>query len=138
MIRLAMLLIAGLITISAAPPDLLAQRRAPQDMGAQVDSIMGVYAERLQLTSEQEGEIRGILEGQGARAREMMESARGQGREAMMDVREKMGQLQNETSEQVEAVLTEDQIPEYREIQAELQEQRRSRMRQRRQERPEG
>ena len=138
MIRLSMLLIAGLITISAAPPDLLAQRRGPQDMGAQVDSIMGVYAERLQLTSEQEGEIRGILEGQGARAREMMESARGQGREAMMEVREKMGQLQNETSEQVEAVLTEDQIPQYREIQAELQEQRRSRMRQRRPERPEG
>ncbi len=62
----------------------------------------------------------------------MFESARGEGREAMMELRPRMEELRKKTSEQVEALLTEDQIPEYRKIQAEIQEQRQSRMRQRR------
>ncbi len=62
----------------------------------------------------------------------MFETARGEGREAMMELRPRMEELGEETREQVEALLTEDQIPEYRKIQAEIQKQRQSRMRQRR------
>ncbi|MBT8478304.1 MAG: hypothetical protein KJO06_05255 [Gemmatimonadetes bacterium] len=61
----------------------------------------------------------------------MFEAVRGQGREAMREMRPKMEQLQTETSEQIEGVLEEDQLPEYREIQGQIREQRRSRQGQR-------
>jgi len=46
-------------------------------------------------------------------------------------MRPKLQELQEDTNAQVEALLTEDQIPEYHKIQAEIQEMRRS-MRQQR------
>jgi Spy/CpxP family protein refolding chaperone len=87
---------------------------------------MDSYAERLKLTDEQEASIRVILETQAEKGREMFEAARAQSREAMDEIRPKMAQLQAETSRQIEALLTENQIPEYHKIQAELQERRRS------------
>jgi hypothetical protein len=61
----------------------------------------------------------------------MIGAARAQGREAMEEMRPKLQELQTDTNKQVEALLTEDQIPEYHKIQAEIQEMRRS-MRQQR------
>ena len=92
---------------------------------------MDFYVSRLNLTSEQETSLRSILETQSETAQEMISVARAEGREAMGAMRPKLQELQEDTNAQVEALLTEDQIPEYHKIQAEIQEMRRS-MRQQR------
>jgi hypothetical protein len=116
----------------AVPSTASAQQQMRRDLGAATDSLIATYQARLNLTDEQTEGIRTILLSQGEKGQAMFETARGEGREAMMELRPRMEELGEETSEQVEALLTEDQIPEYRKIQAEIQEQRQSRMRQRR------
>ncbi len=126
----AILVMVGMLTLAAWPTDLVAQQRGAGPMAAPTDSLIDAYSSRLNLTDEQSMNLKEILEAQSKKAQEMFEAVSGQGREAMMEMRPKMEQLGKETSEQVEALLTEDQIPEYRKIQAENQERRRS-MRQR-------
>ena len=129
--RRTILMLAGLLTLSAWPTDLVAQRRGPGGMATPTDSVMASYASRLNLTDEQADGLRVLLEARAKKGREMFEAVRGQGREAMEDMRPKMMELQADTNEQIEHILTEDQIPEYRKIQAEIREQRQSRQRQR-------
>jgi hypothetical protein len=62
-------------------------------------------------------------------ARKMVEDARAGGSEAMQSLRSEMSRLREEASREVEGVLTEDQIPEYRKIQSEIQERMQNRMR---------
>jgi hypothetical protein len=126
-----MLMLVGLLALVLWPTDLVAQRRGPGGMAAPTDSVIDSYKSRLNLTDEQTTAIRQILEVQRQKGQEMFEAVRGQGREAMMEMRPKMEQLQTETNEQIEGRLEEDQIPEYRKIQAEIREQRQSRQRQR-------
>ena len=125
-----MLMFACVLSLAAWPSDLLAQGRPPGGMAAPTDSLLASYATRLNLTDEQAADMREVLETQAAKGRQMFDAARAQGREAMGEMRPKMMELQADTNEQIEAMLTEDQIPEYRKIQAEIQERRRS-MRQR-------
>jgi hypothetical protein len=122
--------VVGLL-LFLAPADAFAQRMMQGDPVAISDSLVARYDVRLNLTVEQASGVHEILTSQGTKGQELLAAARGQGREAMREMRPKMDQLQAETSEQIEALLTEDQIPEYREIQAEIQEQRQARMRQR-------
>ena len=126
-----MLMLVGLLALTLWPADLVAQRRGPGGMAAPTDSVIEGYKSRLNLTDEQTTAIRQILEVQRQKGQEMFEAVRGQGREAMLEMRPKMEQLRTETNEQIEGVLEEDQIPEYRKIQAEIREQRQSRQRQR-------
>ncbi|NNK49110.1 MAG: hypothetical protein HKP01_09590 [Gemmatimonadetes bacterium] len=126
-----MLMLVGLLALALWPTDLVAQRRAPSGPAASTDSIIDSYKSRLNLNDEQATAIRQILEAQRQKGQEMFEAVRGQGREAMREMRPKMEQLQTETSEQIEGVLEEDQLPEYREIQGQIREQRRSRQGQR-------
>jgi len=126
-----MLMLVGLLALTLWPTDLVAQRRGPGGMAAPTDSVIEGYKSRLNLTDEQTTAIRQILEAQRQKGQEMFEAVRGQGREAMLEMRPKMEQLRTETNEQIEGVLEEDQIPEYRKIQAEIREQRQSRQRQR-------
>jgi len=126
-----MLVLLGLLALALWPTDLVAQRRAPAGMAVPTDSVIDSYKARLNLNDEQATAIRQILEVQSQTGQEMFEAVRGQGREAMMEMRPKMEQLQTETNEQIEGVLEEDQIPEYRKIQAEIREQRQSRQRRR-------
>ncbi len=127
--RYVLAVLATLLILAAWPTDLKAQGRGPGPVVT--DSLIDSYVSRLDLTSEQEASLRGILETQSERAREMIGAARAQGREAMEEMRPKLQELQTDTNKQVEALLTEDQIPEYHKIQAEIQEMRRS-MRQQR------
>jgi hypothetical protein len=129
--RRAILVMVGMLTLAAWPTDLVAQQRGAGPMAAPTDSLVDAYNSRLNLTAEQSTDLKAILEAQYEKAQEMFEAVSGQGREAMMEMRPKMEQLQKETSERVEELLTEDQIPEYRKIQEEIREQRRTRMRQR-------
>lgn len=127
--RYMIALIATLLILAAWPTDLRAQGRNPGPV--LTDSLIDSYASCLNLTTEQEIALRNILETQSEKAQEMIGVARAQGREAMGAMRPKLQELQEDTNKQVQAVLTEDQIPEYHKIQAEIQEMRRS-MRQRR------
>jgi len=128
--RHTILMLAGLLSLAAWPSHLVAQGRRPGGIAAPTDSVIASYVERLNLTDEQDANMREILETQAEKGREMFEAARSQGRQAMAEMRPKMAEIQAETNQQIEALLTEDQIPEYRKIQAEIQERRRS-MRQR-------
>ena len=123
------LMLAGLLTLALWPSDLMAQRRAPGATAPPTDSVVASYVARLNLNDDQAAAIKRILEIQGEKGREMFEAVRGQGREAMMEMRPEMEKLQAETNEQIEALLEDDQIPEYRKIQAEIREQRRGRIR---------
>ena len=127
--RYMIAILAALLILATWPTDLKAQGRSPGPVVT--DSLMDSYVSRLNLTAEQETSLASILETQSERAQEMISVARAQGREAMGAMRPKLQELQEDANRQVEALLTEDQIPEYRKIQAELQERRRS-MRQRR------
>ena len=127
--RYMIAVLAALLILATWPADLKAQGRG---FGPVVtDSLMNSYVSRLNLTSEQETSLRNILETQSETAQEMISVARAAGREAMGAARPKLQELQEDTNAQVEALLTEDQIPEYHKIQAEIQEMRRS-MRQQR------
>ena len=127
--RTMIAVLAALLIVATWPTDLKAQGRGPGPVVT--DSLMDSYVSRLNLTGEQETSLRSILETQSETAQEMISVARAEGREAMGAMRPKLQRLQEDTNAQVEALLTEDQIPEYHKIQAEIQELRRS-MRQQR------
>ena len=127
--RYMIAVLAALLIVATGPTDLKAQGRGPGPVVT--DSLMDSYVSRLNLTGEQETSLRSILETQSETAQEMISVARAEGREAMGAMRPKLQRLQEDTNAQVEALLTEDQIPEYHKIQAEIQELRRS-MRQQR------
>ena len=127
--RYMIAVLAALLIVATWPTDLKAQGRGPGPVVT--DSLMDSYVSRLNLTGEQETSLRSILETQSETAQEMISVARAEGREAMGAMRPKLQRLQEDTNAQVEALLTEDQIPEYHKIQAEVQEMRRS-MRQQR------
>lgn len=127
--RYMIAVLAALLIVATWPTDLKAQGRGPGPVVT--DSLMDSYVSRLNLTGEQETSLRSILETQSETAQEMISVARAEGREAMGAMRPKLQRLQEDTNAQVEALLTEDQIPEYHKIQAEIQELRRS-MRQQR------
>jgi hypothetical protein len=127
--RYTIALLSALLLLAAWPTDLLAQGRGPGPVIT--DSLIDSYVTRLNLTTEQESQLRSILEIQSEKAQEMMGAAREQGRAGMQAMRPKMQELQEQTNAQVEALLTEEQIPEYHRIQAEIQEMRRTRMQQR-------
>ena len=127
--RYMIAVLAALLIVATWPTDLKAQGRGPGPVVT--DSLMDSYVSRLNLTGEQETSLRSILETQSETAQEMISVARAEGREAMGAMRPKLQRLQEYTNAQVEALLTEDQIPEYHKIQAEIQELRRS-MRQQR------
>lgn len=95
------------------------------DPAAFIDRQMEELKEGLDLSDDQEKQVREILtEGSETmrKAREGMQDGGGD-RDAM---REKMQQMREEQSEKIKAVLTEDQFTKYEQIQAE----RRERMRQ--------
>ena len=127
--RYMIAILATWVVVAVCPADLKGQGRGPGSVVT--DSLMDSYVSRLNLDAEQEASLRSVLQTQSEKAREMMGAARAEGREAMEAMRPKLQELQEETNRQVEELLTEDQIPEYHKIQAEIQERRRSMRRQR-------
>ena len=125
--RILAILAAGVLAM--APLDARAQQAGRQDVASARDSIIDVYVTRLDMTDKQHAAILDILESQGQKASEMMATARTGGREAMRAMRPDILELQKETDALVEEHLTEEQIPEYRTIRAEMDAQRRERRR---------
>jgi Spy/CpxP family protein refolding chaperone len=92
-----------------------------------MDAVMVELTEQLELTDEQAGEIRELLETQRVRSRELLEAARasGEGRSGMAGMREKMAEIREATSAAVNRILSAEQAALYEELQAEQRERRR-------------
>jgi uncharacterized membrane protein YdfJ with MMPL/SSD domain len=84
------------------------------------DRIISNLATRLNLTEEQTEHIRPILEENITKRRELIEKYQGQGRQAFQAFREDNQQLQQETETQLEAILTGEQMREYKALQEEI------------------
>lgn len=119
---LAFAITAGAIVM--ASPLQAQQQRGPggrgmgAGMGPNLDEQMELLTERLELTDEQAVSVRGILEAQAEKRSEAMQAMRGQGdRETM---RSTMMALEEETSELLSEVLSEDQMKTYREVLEEM------------------
>lgn len=91
-----------------------------------MDEVMAELTQELELSSEQSGAIRVLLEAQNAESRKLLEEARasGQGREGMAGMRERMTEIREATNAQVRKVLTEEQAARYEALQAERMERR--------------
>jgi Spy/CpxP family protein refolding chaperone len=105
----------------------------PMPEGETADQIISNMKERLNLTEEQEVRIRPIIEEQSEKRREIIQKCQEQGRQGMEYSRNELQELQKTTEEQLGAVLTEEQMEEYRKIQEEryqkMREERPERMR---------
>lgn len=106
------------------PTIAFGQQRRGQ--GRDMDAVIVELTEKLELTEEQAGEIRELLEGQRQESRKLMEEARasGQGRAGMAGMRERMSEIRDATSAKVKEILTPEQAALYEELQAEQRERR--------------
>lgn len=106
----------ALIAVAVAAP-LEAQGRRGGGGGPNLDEQMTMLTERLELSEDQAGEVRKIIEAQGVKRREMFQGGGGGGDRSAM--RAKMTELQEETTAMLGELLNEDQMAEYAKIQEE-------------------
>lgn len=106
----------ALIAVAVAAP-LEAQGRRAGGGGPSLDEQMIMLTERLELSEEQAGEVRTILDAQGTKRREMFQGGGGGGDRSAM--RGQMTELQEETTVMLAEVLNETQMVEYAKIQEE-------------------
>ena len=95
------------------------------------EEILAMMKERLNLTEEQEAKVKPIIEEQCEARDEIIAKFKGQGRESRRSMRSELQAHQEVTEEKLSAVLTEEQLEEYRKI----QEEQRQRMREQTKER---
>lgn len=96
--------------------------------GKSVDEYILLMKDRLDLSAEQEAKIRPIIEEEWERRREIIVSYRGE-RESM---RAAMQWLEKDTESQLAAILTQEQMAEYRQLREEMRQSMREKMRGRR------
>jgi Spy/CpxP family protein refolding chaperone len=80
---------------------------------------------RLNLTDEQEAKIRPIIEDQITKRGALIEKYQGQGREGMGSLKNEMQELSKTTENQLQSILTKEQMENYRNMQAEERQQMR-------------
>lgn len=88
--------------------------------------------EKLDLTDEQADRVIPILRKSNHRRRKLLEDARQGGRGAMQSARSQLETIDGETEEQLESILTEEQMKKYKKILEEQRQERRERMREQR------
>lgn len=111
--------------------------RSREEMQARIAAQLAEVQERLQLTDEQAGQVRPILqEGMQQRRALLQQFQEAHGgrryRQALRRLRKNLQQIQEETEAKLRPVLTEEQMTEYRQIQDERRARLREEMRQRR------
>ena len=74
---------------------------------------------RLNLTDEQEAKFRPIIEEQITKRGALIEKYQGQGREGMGSLRNELEELNQSTENQLQSILTKEQMENYRNMQAE-------------------
>ena len=127
-----------LLLVLIAPATFAQEAPPADDPAAQVAKRLSAMSERLDLSDEQQSELREILVAGAERQRAIMEShgitpesrAAGErpGRSEMRALRKDMKAARDATDEKVAAVLNDDQMSEYRVMREEMQKQMRERM----------
>ena len=103
--------------------DAQSRGRVRQDKSA--DQIISDMKNRLNLTDEQEAKIRPIIEDQITKRGALIEKYQGQGREGMGSLKNEMQELSKTTENQLQSILTKEQMENYRNMQAEERQQMR-------------
>jgi len=89
-----------------------------------VDDQMALLTERLHLTSEQQTQVRPIIESACEKQSELLEKARGQDRSARRELHSEMQAIATNIQEQLSSILTPEQMKSYEEL---MEEQRTAR-----------
>ena len=127
-----------LITVLACSPTRMARGGMGSPRGGMPlpqqtpEEIFTVLRDRLNLTEEQEAKVKPIIEEQCETRDEIITKFKGQGRESRRSMRSALQAHQEVTEEKPSAVLTEEQMEEYRKIQEEQRQRMREQMEQKR------
>ena len=115
------------ITPATEAPSAERRARTQEHAREQIEELR----ERLDLTEEQEEQIRPILADAGKQIRKLHSSARDQerSRENMMAMREQAKRIHQETRAKLEPILSSEQLAEYDAIQEEWREEHRAALR---------
>ena len=108
------LFILNLMACSANPPHRPKRGRLPE--GKTAAEFISDLRTRLNLTQEQETQIRPIIEKEFTKRHEIIEKSMGQGPGGMESLKNKMQELQNNTEKELEKILTQEQMNEYRKL----------------------
>ncbi len=123
--RVALLLAIGLVASLWLAPLTFAQRPSPEEMKQRMAIRTDTLIQQLNLTAEQQDPVRAILEASNTKQLELRDQARESG--SFGSMRESMTALNEETQTKLGAVLTEEQMAQYKKIQEEQAAQRRRR-----------
>lgn len=89
------------------------------------DQVIANLRDRLDLTEEQMDQIRPIIEDQIEKRRQIFEEIKTQGRQGRKALKNEMRAIRSYTDNQLEGILTEQQMEEYRQMQDERRQQKR-------------
>ncbi|MCP4346477.1 MAG: hypothetical protein GY795_13230 [Desulfobacterales bacterium] len=106
----SILAIAGLLVIVMAASNVMASGKR----GQTPDQIMSALKERLNLTEEQESQVRPVIEKQVESRKAIFDKYRDEPRENRKSMRDEIKQNREDTEKQLEAILSEEQMEEYR------------------------
>ena len=123
--RVALLLAIGLVASLWLAPLTFAQRPSPEEMKQRMAIRTDTLIQQLNLTAEQQDPVRAILEASNTKQLELRDQAQESG--SFGSMRESMTALNEETQTKLGAVLTEEQMAQYKKIQEEQAAQRRQR-----------
>lgn len=99
---------------SAGPPHRPKRGRLPK--GKTAEEFISVMKTRLDLTEKQEIQVRPIIEKEFAKRREIFEKSMEQGPQGRQSLKNEMQELQLTTEQNLEKILTQEQMMEYRKL----------------------
>jgi len=113
-------LMASILSVGALLSSLAgAQSRGRVPPGKNADQILSDMKSRLNLTDEQEAKIRPIIEEQIKKRNALIEKYQGQGRQGRESLRSEMQALGKSTEDQLQPILTKEQMGNYQKMQEE-------------------
>ncbi|MCP4109620.1 MAG: hypothetical protein GY749_29555 [Desulfobacteraceae bacterium] len=107
----SILAIIGLLVIVMAASNVMA---SGGKRGQTPDQIMSALKERLNLTEEQESQVRPVIEKQVESRKAIFDKYRDEPRENRKSMRDEIKQNREDTEKQLEAILSEEQMKEYK------------------------
>ena len=114
------LLIVCILSVSPLLYSLaVAQSRGRVPPSKNADQIVSDMKSRLNLTDEQEAKIRPIIEEQIKKRNVLIEKYQGQGRQGRESLRGEMQALGKSTEDQLQPILTKEQLGDYQKMQEE-------------------
>lgn len=105
------------------------KQQGPQQDGDPVDAAVQQLDAQLDLSDDQQAKVRGILESQAEQAKQLQQQLASADQQQRRSLMQKARKMQQQTSQRIEAVLTEEQVQKLHK----LQQQRRQQMQKRQQ-----